>query len=106
VTPATSGRPAQGASAPSAVRTPDGQGYWILVSDGEVFSYGDAAYLEGLPAGVVGGLIPASAIFSTADGSYWIGSADGAVYPFGNAPDDGSMLGTHLNAPIISAVGW
>ena len=29
----------------SAVRTPDGQGYWILDADGQVFPYGDAGSL-------------------------------------------------------------
>jgi hypothetical protein len=91
----------------SAVRTPDGNGYWILFSDGRVAPFGDAISFGGLPTGATQALGAATAIFSTADGNgYWIGTADGAVYNFGDAPNDGSMLGLHLNAPIIAAVGW
>jgi hypothetical protein len=91
----------------SAVRTPDGKGYWILFTDGIVAPFGDAPGYGSLPGGAAGGLNPATAIFSTADGGgYWVGTAQGAVYPFGDAPNDGSRAGTHLNAPIIAAVGW
>jgi SpoIID/LytB domain protein len=35
------------------------------------------------------------------DTGYWIVGADGSVYPFGSAPSYGSMVGYHLNAPVI-----
>ena len=45
--------------------------------------------------------------FSTATGGgYWVALANGAVFNFGDAPNDGGMSGTHLNAPIIAATGW
>ncbi len=101
---------APGASAgaiTSAVRTPDGSGYWILAANGGVFAYGDASYLGTPPPGAAGGSDPATSIFSTADGGgYWVSAADGSVYQFGDAPDDGSMSGHPLNAPVIAAVGW
>jgi hypothetical protein len=31
------------------VATPDGEGYWVLLSNGQVFAYGDAAN-DGSPA--------------------------------------------------------
>ena len=97
----------QSAQVTSAVRTPDGGGYWILLSNGEVFPFGDARGLGSVPAGGAGGSDPATAIFSTDDGQgYWVATASGAVYRFGDAPSDGSMVGRHLNAPIIAAVGW
>jgi hypothetical protein len=38
--------------------TPDGSGYWLIASDGGVFSYGDAPYLGSTtgkrPAPIVG----------------------------------------------------
>jgi uncharacterized repeat protein (TIGR02543 family) len=96
----------QGAPVTSAVRTPDGKGYWILFANGSVASYGDAANF-GYPAGALGGLNPASAIFSTADGGgYWVASGSGGVYPYGDAPNDGSMAGTKLNGSIIAGTGW
>jgi hypothetical protein len=101
------GAPGPEGTVTSAVRTPDGRGYWILFSNGHVAPFGDATNLGGLPAGATAGVGSASAIFSTADGGgYWVATADGAVYPFGDALYDGSMVGVHLNAPIIAAVGW
>ena len=88
------------------VRTPDGNGYWLLDADGQVFGYGDASNL-GSPAGLVGGLNQATAIFATLDGGgYWVATAQGWVYNYGDAPYDGSMMGTHLNGSIIVATGW
>ena len=89
----------------SAVRTPDGAGYWILLADGTVYSYGDARYLGGATG--QGGIDPASTIFATADGAgYWVATAHGAVITYGDAPNDGNMAAAHLNAPIIAATGW
>jgi hypothetical protein len=91
----------------SAVRTPNGGGYWILSANGGVYAYGNAGYLGTPPRGATGASDPATSIFSTADGGgYWVTAADGSVYAFGNAPDDGSMAGHPLNAPVIAAVGW
>jgi len=49
----------------SATATPNGGGYWILDGAGQVFAFGDADPLGGMPAGSAGGFDPASAIFST-----------------------------------------
>jgi hypothetical protein len=90
----------------SAVRTPDGHGYWILFAGGDIADYGDAGNF-GSPAGQMGGFNPATAIFTTADGGgYWVAAANGAVANYGDAPNDGSMLGTSLNGSIIAATGW
>ena len=90
----------------SAVRTPDGGGYWILTANGTVYNYGDAVNY-GDAAGAFGGLNPATAIFTTSDGAgYWIASANGTVDQYGDAPNDGGMSGTHLNGSIIAATGF
>jgi hypothetical protein len=95
----------QSVAVTAAVRTNDGAGYWLLFANGVVAPYGDAAALGG-PTGAVGGLNPASAIFTTSDGGgYWIASANGSVYTYGDAPNDGSMAGQHLNGSIIAATG-
>ena len=87
--------------------TPDGKGYWVLLSDGEVFAYGNAANLGSPPSGDFNGFDPANAIFATSDGGgYWVSSAAGAVYNFGDAPNDGGMAGTHLNGSIIAGNGY
>jgi hypothetical protein len=35
-----------------------------------------------------------------------VAAADGAVEHYGDAPSYGSMLGTHLNGPIVAATGF
>ena len=84
--------------------TPDGKGYWIVASDGGVFSYGDAPFYgstggEHLNAPIVG-------IAGTPDGKgYWIVASDGGVFSYGDAPFYGSTGGEHLNAPIVGIAG-
>ena len=96
----------QSVAVTSAVRTPNGGGYWILFANGAIANFGDAGVF-GSPAGEMGGLDPATAIFTTSDGAgYWVAAANGAVANYGDAPNDGSMLGTRLNGSIIAATGW
>jgi hypothetical protein len=90
----------------SAVRTPTGQGYWILFANGSVEAFGNAANL-GAPVNQTGGLNPGTAIFATSDGGgYWVSSANGTVFSFGDAPNDGGMAGTRLNGSIIAGAGF
>ena len=96
----------QGSPITAAVRSADGGGYYILLANGTVYAYGDAAPRGG-PVGAVGGFNPASAIFTDAGGGgYWVASAAGAVFTYGDAPDDGSMAGEHLNGAIIAGTGF
>ena len=91
----------------SAVATPDGKGYWILLSDGQVLHYGDAASLGSPASSNFNALDTAATIFATSDGAgYWVSSALGAVFNFGDAPNDGGMTGTHLNGSIIAGTGF
>ena len=88
----------------SAVRTPDGGGYWILAADVSVYAYGDARYDGGATG--IGNLDFASAIFGTADGAgYWVASSTGQVWNRGDAPVLGSMAGTKLNGAIVGGTG-
>ena len=67
----------------------------------------DAVWLGNVTADHTGGLDPATAIFATSDGGgYGVTSALGAVYDFGDVPNDGAMVGTHLNGAIIAASGY
>jgi hypothetical protein len=85
-----------------SVATPTGQGYWMVASDGGIFSFGDAAF-----AGSMGGRRMNQPVMSMApdpDGSgYWLISADGGTFAF-SAPFYGSTGGIRLNRPISGMV--
>ena len=80
--------------------TPDGHGYWLVASDGGIFSFGDAPFY-----GSTGGLTlnrPVVGMASTPDGrGYWLVASDGGVFAFGDAPFYGSPGGLHLNRPVV-----
>jgi cell wall-associated NlpC family hydrolase len=65
--------------------TPDGKGYWLVASDGGVFSFGDASF-NGSAVGMTGE--PVQKLVSTSDGQgYWIIEQNGTALPFGDAAD-------------------
>ena len=69
--------------------TPDGKGYWLVASDGGIFTYGDAAFY-----GSTGGLTlnrPIVAMAATPDGKgYWLVASDGGIFTYGDAAYYGS----------------
>jgi hypothetical protein len=72
--------------------TPDGGGYWLVASDGGIFSFGDAAFY-----GSMGGHPlnqPIVGMASTPNGGgYWLVASDGGIFSFGDAPYEGSIPG-------------
>jgi hypothetical protein len=83
--------------------TADGLGYWLVASDGGIFTFGDAAFY-----GSTGNLRlnqPIIGIAVTPDGGgYWMVASDGGVFSFGDAQFYGSMGGTRLNQPISAMI--
>ena len=77
-------------------------GYWLVGSDGGVFSFGAAQFY-----GSVANLqlqSPVIGIASTADrGGYWLVASDGGVFAFGDAGFYGSIPGLGLS-PVDSPV--
>ena len=80
--------------------TPDGGGYWLVASDGGIFSFGDARFFGSTGAMVLNK--PVVGMAATSDGGgYWLVAADGGVFTFGDARFDGSMGGTVLSEPVV-----
>ncbi len=90
-------------------------GYWLVGSDGGIFTFGSANFW-----GSTGSLKlnrPVVGITPTKDESgYWLVATDGGIFAFGDAPYVGSIPGLgllpagsggpgkHLNAPIVGMV--
>ena len=89
-------------------------GYWLVGSDGGIFTFGSAQFY-----GSTGSLPlqrPIVGMVPTRDrGGYWLVASDGGIFAFGDAPFYGSVpgLGLHpagtglphsLNAPIVGMV--
>ncbi|HVA06958.1 MAG TPA: immunoglobulin domain-containing protein [Acidimicrobiales bacterium] len=79
---------------------PGGAGYWLVASDGGVFTFGQAQYY-----GSMGGKplnAPIVGIVSTPDGGgYYLVASDGGIFTFGDAKYQGSTGNLRLNAPVI-----
>jgi len=75
-------------------------GYWVLGSDGGVFTYGDLAF-----HGSTGDMTlnaPAITLEATPSGrGYWFVAADGGIFSFGDAQFHGSTGDLVLNQPIV-----
>jgi hypothetical protein len=75
-------------------------GYYLVASDGGVFSFGDAAF-----HGSTGNMHlnrPVVGMAATGTGfGYWLVASDGGVFSFGDAAFHGSTGNIHLNQPIV-----
>jgi hypothetical protein len=83
----------------------DGGGYWLVASDGGIFSFGDVPYLGSLGgthlnSPIVGMGVSANPLPLDSDQGYWLAAADGAVYAFGGAPNFGSVTNS-LSSPVV-----
>jgi ribosomal protein L24E len=85
-----------------SIPTPSGLGYYMVASDGGIFSFGDARF-----AGSMGGKrlnAPVQSLVPDPDRSgYWLVASDGGVFAFA-APFRGSMGGKRLNKPVTGMV--
>ena len=93
--------------------TADGQGYWLVASDGGVFSYGDAKFYGS--TGAMQLKQPIVGMAATSDGQgYWLVASDGGIFTFGDAKFYGSTGAMQLKQPIVGMaatsdgrdIGW
>ena len=77
-----------------------GPGYWLVASDGGVFSFGDARFFGS--TGAIHLAAPVVGMAATPDGGgYWLVASDGGVFSFGDARFFGSTGAIHLAAAIV-----
>jgi hypothetical protein len=79
---------------------PKGQGYWLVASDGGIFSFADSAFY-----GSTGNIKlnqPIVGMAPTQSGrGYWLVASDGGIFSFGDAAFHGSTGNIKLNQPIV-----
>ena len=82
--------------------TPDGKGYWLVASDGGLFSYGDAKFYGS--TGSVPLHRPIVGMSASPDGNgYWLVASDGGIFSYGDAEFYGSPGGAPLDQPVVQA---
>jgi len=80
---------------------PAGKGYWLVASDGGIFTFGDATFLGSTGNINLNKPIVGMAASSTGAGYRFVAS-DGGVFSFGKDHFHGSTGNIHLNKPIVS----
>ncbi len=89
----TSAPPAAAASTPVTA-------YWLVASDGGIFSFGGAPFF-----GSTGGMVLKKPIVGMAPspdgGGYWLVASDGGIFSYGDAQFYGSTGSMTLNKPIV-----
>jgi glucose/arabinose dehydrogenase len=80
--------------------TPGGTGYWLVASDGGIFTFGDARFFGS--AGALRLNRPIVGMARTPSGNgYWLVASDGGIFTFGDARFFGSAGALRLNRPIV-----
>jgi Big-like domain-containing protein len=88
------------ATVPDAKAASTTSGYWLVGTDGGIFSYGQAKFFGS--TGAIKLNQPIVGMASTPDGrGYWMVASDGGIFSFGTAGFYGSMGGKPLNQPIV-----
>ena len=80
--------------------TTDGNGYWLVASDGGIFSYGDATFYGS--SGSIHLNKPIVGMAATSDGrGYWLVASDGGIFSYGDATFYGSTGSIVLNKAVV-----
>jgi hypothetical protein len=88
------------AASPAAGASPVVPAYWLVASDGGVFSFGGAPFHGS--AGALALNKPIVGMAATPDGGgYWMVASDGGIFNYGDAGFFGSTGAMVLNKPIV-----
>src|SRR5256885_17236735 len=79
-------------------RTPTGNGYWLVASDGGIFAFGDATFHGSTGATPLAKPIVGMTATPTGNG-YWLVASAGGIFSFGDAPLPGSGVGPVRSHP-------
>jgi hypothetical protein len=79
--------------------TSTGHGYWLVASDGGIFSFGDARFHGSTGSIKLNKPIVGMSVTPTGKG-YWMVATDGGIFAFGDARFFGSTGSIRLNRPI------
>ena len=81
---------------------PNGSGYWLVASDGGIFSFGRAGFFGSTGDIVLNSPIVAMAASATGAG-YAFTAADGGAFVFGDVPFLGAAASLgRLNQPVVT----
>jgi outer membrane protein assembly factor BamB len=83
---------------------PPRAGYWMVASDGGVFSFGGSNFFGS--TGAINLNRPVVGMAATPDhNGYWLVASDGGIFSFGDAGFFGSTGSLRLNRPIVGMAG-
>ena len=80
--------------------TATGLGYWLVASDGGIFSFGDAAFFGSTGALHLVSPIVGMTVTKTGHG-YYLYAADGGIFAYGDAAFHGSVGGSVRSHPVV-----
>jgi hypothetical protein len=90
---------------PAAAQTTGVPAYWLVATDGGIFSFGGAGYYGSVPGVLKPGQTlnkPIVGMAPTHDGAgYWVVASDGGIFTFGDAQFHGSTGNIVLNQPVV-----
>jgi hypothetical protein len=87
-------------SLPSTPVSPQAGGYWLVASDGGIFTFGPNPFFGSTGGTPLNRPIVGMAVTPDA-GGYWLVASDGGIFTFGDAGFYGSTGGMPLNKPIV-----
>ncbi|MGH9267111.1 MAG: Calx-beta domain-containing protein, partial [Acidimicrobiales bacterium] len=87
-------------TATATLNNPKLRSYWMVASDGGIFSFGDAGFFGSTGDQVLNRPVVGMAATPSGQG-YWMVASDGGIFSFGDAGFFGSTGDLVLNRPIV-----